>query len=156
MSDKRPETDADILSRSTELSYDFATGARQSSRRYHHDLVGHMAECDMNFQRLMQLFPTVREDDFKCVMLLPGEAGTRVELSVPEGFLMIYGPFMRNGKLTSQGDIDFDKNIRKNNINWGYKNDITLLKLFLKLGFLIFKTIEMPANNLAFIVKKLT
>ena len=72
----------------------------------------------------------------------------------PEGFLMIYGPFMRNGKLTSQGDIDFDKNIRENNINLGYKNDISLLKLFLKIGFLIFKTEEMPANNLAFIVKK--
>ena len=57
VSDKRPETDADILSRSTELSYDFATGARHPGRRYHHDLVGHMAECDMNFQRLMQLFP---------------------------------------------------------------------------------------------------
>ena len=45
VSDKRPETDADILSRSTELSYDFATGARRPGRRYHHDLVGHMAEC---------------------------------------------------------------------------------------------------------------
>lgn len=82
MSDKRPETDADILSRSSELSYDFATGGQQLGRRYHHDLAGHMAECDMNFQRLMQLFPSVREDDFKCVMLLPGRSGTRVELTV--------------------------------------------------------------------------
>ena len=41
-----------------------------------------MAECDINFQRLMKLFPSVRHDDFKCVMLLPGDAGTRVELSV--------------------------------------------------------------------------
>ena len=47
----------------------------------------------------------------------------------PEGFLMIYGPFMRNGKLTSQGDIGFDKKIKENNINWGYKNDITLFRL---------------------------
>ena len=82
MSDKRPETDADILSRSTELSYDFATGGQQLGRRYHHDLAGHMAECDTNFIRLMQLFPTLREEDFKCVMLLPGASGTRVELNV--------------------------------------------------------------------------
>ena len=82
MSDKRPETDADILSRSTELSYDFATGGQHPGRRYHHDLAGHMAECDINFQRLMKLFPSVRHDDFKCVMLLPGDAGTRVELTV--------------------------------------------------------------------------
>ena len=95
VSDKRPETDADILSRSTELSYDFATGARHPGRRYHHDLAGHMAECDMNFQRLMQLFPTVRQDDFKCVILLPGEAGTRVELSVVER-----GPYTTTVQLT--------------------------------------------------------
>ena len=72
----------------------------------------------------------------------------------PGGFLMIYGPFMRNGKLTSEGDINFHKNIRERDINLGYKNDIGLLKFFLKLGFVIFKTVEMPANNLAFIVKK--
>ena len=72
----------------------------------------------------------------------------------PAGFLMIYGPFMRNGKLTSEGDINFHKNIRERDINLGYKNDIGLLKLFLKLGFMIVKTEEMPANNLAFIVKK--
>ncbi|MBV27174.1 MAG: cytoplasmic protein [Gammaproteobacteria bacterium] len=82
MSDKRPETDADIVSRSTELSYDFATGGQYGSRRYHHDLVGHMAECDMNFLRLMQLFPNVREADFRCVMLFPGSSGARVELNV--------------------------------------------------------------------------
>ena len=72
----------------------------------------------------------------------------------PAGFLMIYGPFMRNGKLTSEGDINFHKNIRERDINLGYKNDIGLLKLFLKLGFVIVKTVEMQANNLAFIVKK--
>ena len=72
----------------------------------------------------------------------------------PAGFLMIYGPFMRNGKLTSEGDINFHKNIREHDINLGYKNDIGLLKLFLKLGFVIVKIVEMPANNLGFIVKK--
>ena len=104
---------------------------------------------NQNFILIINLLHLI---SFKETKILLNEA---FKALAPEGFLMIYGPFMRNGKLTSQGDIDFDKNIRKNNINCGYKNDITLLKLFLKLGFLIFKTIEMPANNLAFIVKKL-
>ena len=72
----------------------------------------------------------------------------------PKGFIIIYGPFMRKGKLTSKGDIDFHKNIKKRNIKLGYKNDISLLKLFSTLGFLHQKTIEMPANNLAFIIQK--
>ena len=72
----------------------------------------------------------------------------------PNGFLIIYGPFMRNGKLTSKGDIDFHTSIRKRNNTLGYKNDVSLLKLVSKLGFLNVKTIEMPANNLAFIIQK--
>jgi hypothetical protein len=104
---------------------------------------------NQNFILIINLLHLI---SFKETKILLNEA---FKALAPEGFLMIYGPFMRNGKLTSQGDIDFNKKIKENNINWGYKNDITLLKLFLKLGFLIFKTIEMPANNLAFIVKKL-
>ena len=76
------------------------------------------------------------------------------KFQAPAGFLMICGLFMRNGKFTSEGDINFHKNIRERDINLGYKNDIGLLKLFLKLGFVIVKIVEMPANNLAFIVKK--
>ena len=72
----------------------------------------------------------------------------------PNGFLIIYGPFMRNGKLTSKGDIDFHTSIRKRNNTLGYKNDVSLLKLVSKLGFLNVKTIEMPANNLGFIIQK--
>jgi hypothetical protein len=72
----------------------------------------------------------------------------------PKGFLIIYGPFMRDGKLTSKGDIDFNKSIKKRNNKLGYKNDINLLKLFLNIGFLHEQTVKMPANNLAFIIKK--
>ena len=72
----------------------------------------------------------------------------------PNGFLIIYGPFMRDGKLTSKGDIDFHTSIRKRNNTLGYKNDVSLLKLVSKLGFLNVKTIEMPANNLAFVIQK--
>ncbi len=65
MSEKRPETDADILSRSKVL-----TGAQlacaqrlQQSRRYSVDLPAHMAECDANYVRLMRMFPDLREKD---------------------------------------------------------------------------------------------
>ena len=72
----------------------------------------------------------------------------------PNGFLIIYGPFMRNGKLTSKGDINFHTSIRKRKNTLGYKNDVNLLELFFKIGFQHEQTVEMPANNLAFIIKK--
>ena len=71
-----------------------------------------------------------------------------------EGILIIYGPFMRNGKLTSKGDIEFHKSILENDPILGYKDDKKMIKLFLKLGFIYLNTVKMPANNLAFILKK--
>jgi uncharacterized protein len=65
LSEKRPETDADILSRSSVL-----TGAQlrsapglSKSRRYSVDLPAHMAECDANYVRLLRLFPGLRSQD---------------------------------------------------------------------------------------------
>lgn len=73
----------------------------------------------------------------------------------PGGRLIIYGPFMRKGKLTSRGDISFHQRLQRSNPGIGYKNDMWMLDQFgqSKLNFL--KMSEMPANNLVFIVEKI-
>lgn len=47
-----------------------------------------MAECDLNYERLMRLFPTVRQDELRCISLLgtseEHDQGTLVELRVVE------------------------------------------------------------------------
>lgn len=52
------------------------------------DLVAHMAECDLNYERLMRLFPAVRQEEARCISLLgtSDEASQRtlVELRVLE------------------------------------------------------------------------
>ena len=52
------------------------------------DLVAHMAECDLNYERLMRLFPKVREEESRCISLLAESAEesqrTLVELRVVE------------------------------------------------------------------------
>ncbi|MEM9622210.1 MAG: DUF1249 domain-containing protein [Pseudomonadota bacterium] len=60
MSEKRPETTADIVSRSTPLSRAQVVRGRRKGR-YSVDLSSHMAECDANFHKLMRLFPQLRE-----------------------------------------------------------------------------------------------
>ncbi len=81
LSEKRPETDADILSRSKVLTDAQVKRARNARRgavqdkpatkkqqvvhpgpRYSVDLPAHMAECDANYVRLMQLFPGLRDE----------------------------------------------------------------------------------------------
>ena len=64
LSDKRPETSADIVSRSKVLMGGRG-GVRAPDKRggYSVDLGGHMAECDANYHRLKRLFPNLRTSD---------------------------------------------------------------------------------------------
>ena len=71
------------------------------------------------------------------------------------GLSIIYGPFMRTGKLVSKNDIEFHHSLVNTDPDLGYKNDIDIISLFAGEGFLHLNTEKMPANNLAFIFQKL-
>ena len=70
------------------------------------------------------------------------------------GIALIYGPFMRNAKLTSEGDKSFHNSLIRADPDIGYKNDLDMVELFSKSGLLHLETVEMPANNLAFVLRK--
>ena len=72
----------------------------------------------------------------------------------PNGIAFIYGPFMRNAQLTSEGDKSFHNSLIQADQDIGYKNDLDMLELFSNSGLLHLETIEMPANNLALLLKK--
>ena len=70
------------------------------------------------------------------------------------GIVLIYGPFMRNAQLTSEGDKSFHNSLVQADPDIGYKNDLDMLELFSNSGLLHLETVEMPANNLAIVLKK--
>ena len=70
------------------------------------------------------------------------------------GLSIIYGPFMRSGKLTSKSDMEFHQSLINTDPDLGYKNDIDMLNLFGEAGLIHLSTENMPANNLAFILQK--
>ena len=70
------------------------------------------------------------------------------------GIALVYGPFMRNGLLTSEGDEIFHNSLVQTDPDIGYKNDLNILKLFSSSGLLHLESVEMPANNVAFILQK--
>jgi len=72
----------------------------------------------------------------------------------PDGKLFLYGPFMRAGRLTSDGDTEFDANIRANDPETGYKNDEDIKFSAAAVGLTFFQATEMPANNLALVFQK--
>lgn len=71
-----------------------------------------------------------------------------------KGIALIYGPFMRNGELTSEGDKKFHVSLTQTDPDIGYKDDLDMQTLFSNSGLSCLEKVEMPANNLAFVLKK--
>lgn len=72
----------------------------------------------------------------------------------PGGTLMLYGPFKRDGQLTSDGDARFDAQLRAADAAIGYKDDSTVSGWLAQAGLASAAPVPMPANNLAFVGRK--
>ncbi len=73
----------------------------------------------------------------------------------PQGVLVLYGPFKREGRLTSDGDVRFDDQLRTADPAIGYKDTLDMHRWLGDAGMTAVRTIEMPANNLAFVARKI-
>lgn len=71
----------------------------------------------------------------------------------PKGRFMLYGPFKRDGVLTSDGDRAFDASLRASDPEIGYKNDKDIGTWLQHAGLHLAETVDMPANNLALIAQ---
>ncbi len=72
----------------------------------------------------------------------------------PGGRLVIYGPFMRAGELTSAGDEAFHASLTAQDPRIGYKDDFDVIDLLQAAGLEMVEVVEMPANNLALVAQK--
>ncbi len=66
---------------------------------------------------------------------------------------MIYGPFFRNDKETSNSNINFDHSLKQQNSLWGVRTLESVNEIASKNGFIQERIIEMPANNLLVIYR---
>lgn len=71
----------------------------------------------------------------------------------PGGLLAIYGPFLRDGKATSEGDAAFDASLRAQDATLGYK-DLGWVLARLDAAGLGVEVAEMPANNLMLLARR--
>lgn len=72
----------------------------------------------------------------------------------PGGRFVLYGPFMRQGKLISDGDRRFHADLTRQVPEIGYKDDSQIHKCLKSSGLRVVGVVPMPANNLAFIAEK--
>ena len=71
-------------------------------------------------------------------------------------YLFLYGPFKINGEHTSESNKVFDESLKARDCRWGVR-DITELKKIGNANEMFFlKEIQLPANNLVLIFKKLS
>lgn len=66
----------------------------------------------------------------------------------PGGWLAIYGPFLRDGQATSEGDARFDASLRAQDPEIGYKDAADVTGWLGAAGLAPATPREMPANNL--------
>jgi len=70
------------------------------------------------------------------------------------GLLILYGPFKIEGTHIAQSNVDFDRNLKRQDPRWGVR-DLGAVRELAKDKSLVFKTkINLPANNLIVIFEK--
>ena len=72
----------------------------------------------------------------------------------PDGRLIVYGPFLRAGEATSEGDASFDASLRAQDPEIGYKDDFDVIDWMHEAGLILVDVVEMPANNLGIVARR--
>ena len=63
------------------------------------------------------------------------------------GTVIIYGPFKLNGEHTSEGNHNFDLDLRARNPEWGIRDLAEVKEAASERGFQLIERLRMPANN---------
>ena len=70
------------------------------------------------------------------------------------GFLVLYGPFMRDGLLNAPSNADFDASLKARNPSWGVRDIADLERIGIASGLSRREVIEMPSNNAIVVFSK--
>ena len=73
---------------------------------------------------------------------------------MPGGRMVFYGPFLRNGVATSEGDQQFHASLEAQETGIGYKDDRQVLTWLKDVGLQLVTVEDMPSNNLAFVAER--
>lgn len=106
-----------------------------------------MAHDPFDLVVLINLLHLVSDTDADAIL------GGIAEALEDGGTAFLYGPFLRGGVTTSDGDAEFHARIQADNPANGYKDIADIKDQLDALGFDVL-TREMPANNLAVIAQK--
>ncbi len=110
-----------------------------------------------------QAWPVERADAVLCsnmIHISPWQATEGLvagagRLLPPQGLLFLYGPYRRGGRHTAPSNEAFDQDLRRRNPAWGVRDLEAVADLAAASGFAPPRIVEMPANNLAVLFRRL-
>jgi len=85
-----------------------------------------------------------------CLGLFEGSA----RLLGAGGLVYFYGPFVVDGKFSSDGNESFDRSLRDRNPDWGLRELEMVCEAASGAGFDLDRTVDMPVNNLSVIFRR--
>lgn len=97
---------------------------------------------------VVNLFHLISEDSARAILRNISNA------LAPHAPLIIYGPFMRAGELTSEGDEAFHHSLVKQDPSIGYKDDFDMAEWLMDVWLEPETFLDMPSNNLCIIARK--
>ena len=108
-------------------------------------------------------WPVERADAVLCcnmIHIAPWEAAVGLvtgagRLLPAGGLLFTYGPYRRGGRHTAPSNEAFDSDLKRRNPAWGVRDLEAVIDLAGSHGFSAPEIVEMPANNLSLVFKRL-
>lgn len=109
------------------------------------------------------VWPIERADAVVCcnmIHIAPWEAAIGLiagaaHVLPPGGTLYLYGPYRRDGRHTASSNEAFDRDLRQRDPTWGVRDLEAVASLAEDRGFGSPEIIDMPANNLSLVFKRL-
>ena len=109
------------------------------------------------------VWPLARADAVLCcnmIHIAPWEAAVGLiagagRLLPKNGTLYLYGPYRRGGRHTAPSNEAFDLDLRRRDAAWGVRDLEAVAALAAAQGFGLPEIIDMPANNLSLVFKRL-
>lgn len=109
------------------------------------------------------VWPLERADAVLCcnmIHIAPWEAAVGLVAGagriLPKGgTLYLYGPYRRGGRHTAPSNEAFDRDLRRRDAAWGVRDLEAVAALAQAQGFDLPEIIDMPANNLSLVFKRL-
>ena len=68
--------------------------------------------------------------------------------------LVLYGPYRRYGRHTSESNAQFDSDLRAHNPEWGLRDMEAVSDVAGRAGFVLAEIVDMPANNFSLVFKR--